>query len=225
MKPNGQRAKNAILLTWILLALEIISLVSSGLQLNMLHTIANGGYVPDEASAANDMREGAIGIIYFIDYTVWLVFFLMWFRRAYYNLHQKINYLERPAGAAVWTWFVPIVCLYRPYQIMKELFTETKKLLSAKGFADKVGYTTDWLGWWWTLWIITAFVANIIFRVTLRGAETIDEFMFMTITQIVSSVLEIPLALLFIKIIKDYSEVEPLLEKPEEALLVPEETV
>ncbi len=70
----------------------------------------------------------------------------MWFRRAYFNLHQKVSYLSHSEGWAAGSWFVPIVNLYRPYQIMKEIYVETKELFTKRGLSEKVGYSTNYLG-------------------------------------------------------------------------------
>ena len=44
-----------------------------------------------------------------------------------------------------------------------------------------------------------------------RSAETIDDLITITIIQIVGFAFEIPWAILTVKVIKDYSEIEPLL--------------
>lgn len=46
IKPNGQRAKVAIILIWIMLVLEVISLISGYLQYNLLQIAVNGGEIP-----------------------------------------------------------------------------------------------------------------------------------------------------------------------------------
>src|SRR5690554_7483141 len=93
LRPNEQRAKNAIILIWIVLALEIVNLISSYMQYDLLQTIANGGLVSDGAAEANDTREQICGIIYFVTYLISGIMFIMRFRRAYFNLHQKVTYL------------------------------------------------------------------------------------------------------------------------------------
>ena len=211
LRPNEQRAKNAIILIWIVLALEIVNLISSYMQYDLLQTVANGGFISDEAAAANDTRESMVGIIYFLAYLISGITFIMWFRRAYFNLHQKVSYLAHSEGWAAGSWFVPIISLYRPYQIMKEIYIETKEFLNKKGLSEQVDYTTNYLGWWWTLFIISAFIGNFIFRFAFKNAETVDDYMLLTIVQMFSNILGIPLAILTVKIIKDYSKVEPLL--------------
>jgi len=212
LRPNGERAKNAILLTWAVFTFEIINLISSYLQYNLLQTVANGGYISDEAANANDLREQIVGGIYFIIYIAFLIMLIMWFRRAYYNLHQRVDTLSFSDGWAAGAWFVPIISLYRPCRIMKELYVETKELFREKGLSEKVNYTTKYLGWWWTLWIISSLLGTFIFRFS-RQAEAIDDYMILTVAQMISNVLGIPLALFTIKVIKDYAKVEPLLNE------------
>ena len=212
LKPNEKRAKNAILFIWIVLALEIVNIISSYLQYELLQVAANGWDISDKADV-NDMREGIVALFYFIASVISAITFIMWFRRAYYNLHQRVNSLAHSEGWAAGCWFVPIVNLYRPYQIMKELYVETKNFFSRKGLSEKINYTTDYVGWWWALWIITNIIGNFVFRFSLRYAETIEDYITMTFGQIIVGVLGIPLALITIKVIKDYAKVEPLLSE------------
>jgi len=211
LRPNEQRAKNAIILIGIVLVLEIVNLISSYMQYDLLQTIANGGFISDDVAEANVTRELMLGIIYIIASLISCITFIMWFRRAYFNLHQKVNYLAHSEGWAAGSWFVPIVCLYRPYQIMKEVYVETKELFTKKGLSEKVDYSTSYLGWWWTLWIISAFAGHFAFRFAFKSADTIDNFITTTVAEMILSALGIPLALITVKIIKDYSKVEPLL--------------
>jgi len=188
------------------------------MQYDLLLAMASGADIPDELANANDIREQIAGIFYLIASIISAITFIMWFRRAYYNLHQKVGTLSLSEGWAAGSWFIPIVCLYRPYQIMKELYIETKELLKRNGFAESVNYTTSYLGWWWGLWIASGIIGNFILRFSLRSAETIDDYIELTIAQMVISVLGIPLALITIKIIKDYSGAEPLLHEIKENL-------
>jgi len=212
LKPNGQRAKNAITLIWIVLALDIVSLISGYFQYDLLQTAANGGKISIETAIANDTREQIIGIIHFIAFVISAVTFIQWFRRAYYNLHLRVNHLSHTEGWAAGSWFVPIVNLYRPYQIMKELYQETKELLTKKGLSINENFTTGYLGWWWTLWIINKIIGQFVFNYSMK-AESIDEWTIITVASIVRNVVGIPLALITVKVIKDYSKVELLLRE------------
>jgi len=210
LRPNEKRAKNAILLIWIVLAMEVISLVSGYFQYDLLKTVANGGFISAEEATSNDTRERIIGIVHMIIYITSAVTFIQWFRRAYYNLHLRASYLLHSEGWSAGCWFVPIICLYRPYQIMKELYQETKFILTKKGLSFENTFTTRSLGWWWTLWITSNILGQFIFRVAMN-AKTVDQFTVSTVASMIGNIIGIPLALITVKVIRDYSNVEPLL--------------
>jgi hypothetical protein len=210
LRPNNQRAKYAIMLIWIVLTIDIMSLISSFFQYNLIQTVVNGGFISTEEANANDTREQIIGVIYMIVYIISAVTFIQWFRRAYFNLHLRANELSQSEGWAAGSWFVPFVNLYRPYQIMKELFYETKSLLMQNGISINDNFTSSSLGLWWTLWVTNNIVGNIVFKHSLK-AESIDELTLSTIGSMIVNVIGIPLAIVTIRIIKDYSRVEPLL--------------
>jgi hypothetical protein len=210
LKQNEQRAKNAIILIWIVLALEMVNLISSCLQYDLLQTIANGGSISDEAAASNDNREQLLGILHVIAIIVSGITFILWFRRAYYNLHQKSSRLSFSEGWAAGSWFVPILCWFRPYQIMKELCVETKNLLSKNGFSEQPNDAEGYLGWWWALWLTTGFIGYFNLQYS-RHAKIVDDYIVITVGQMISNILTIPLAIITVKVIKDYSKVEPLL--------------
>jgi len=95
---------------------------------------------------------------------------------------------------------------------MKELYIETKNILTKNEISFNQDFSTKYLGFWWTLWIINNVLGQFIFRLSLN-ADTIDEFIISTKASMISNIIGIPLALLAVKVIKDYSEVEPLLRE------------
>ncbi|MDZ4665783.1 MAG: DUF4328 domain-containing protein [Bacteroidota bacterium] len=210
LRPNAQRAKTAIILIWVVLGIEIFSLVSGLLQFLLIQDAANGELITEEAASANDMREMTIGIIYIIASVISAITFIQWFRRAYFNLHQKVSELSYTEGWAVGSWFVPIISLYRPFQIMKELFVQTKGLLIKNGLDLYKDFNTRNLGWWWALWIISNFLGQFVFRYS-RNAESIDQLTVVTVASMLENLIGVPLALITIKIIKEYASMEVLL--------------
>ena len=212
LKPNEQQAKAVIITLWTVLALYIASLISAILQYNLFQTIASGGYVSEQVAKANDIRVGIVALFLLISYIVLAITFLMWFRRAYYNLHQKVSSLSHSVGWAVGCWFVPLMNLYRPFQIMKEMYDETQKLINGRELSKRVDYTTTYVGWWWTFWIITGILNGIAWRFE-RNAFTINDFIAVTTFDIVIYATSIILTLFAIKVVRDYSKVEPLLNE------------
>lgn len=212
LKPNEQRAQNAILLIWIALAVNCISLVSSYFQYDLLQTAANGGKISAEYAASNDNREQAIGIIQIIVFVLSAITFIQWFRRAYFNLHLRVNHLSQTEGWAASCWFVPIVNLFRPYQIMKEMFQATHFFLKRNEAHTTEHLSTSSLSLWWTFWIIDRFVGQFVFKYSMK-AETIDELTTSTIAEMVSNGIGIVLAIITINIITEYSKLELVMHK------------
>ena len=215
LKPNGQRAKNAIILIWIMLALDSISLISGYFQYDLLQMVANGNEISIEQANANDSREQIISLLYLIAYIISAITFIQWFRRAYYNLHLRVTNLSYPEGWAAGSWFIPILCLFRPYQIMRELHVETKALLTRKAVVINSNFTTSTLGVWWAFWLVNNAMGQFVFRYAQR-AETIEELTISTLTSMATNIIGVLLALLTIKVIANYAAVEPLLLESDE---------
>jgi len=212
LKPNEQRSQNAILLIWIALAMNCISFISSYFQYDLLQTAANGGEISAEAVTSNDNREQAIGIIQIIVFVVSAITFIQWFRRAYFNLHLRVNHLSHSEGWAAGCWFMPIVNLFRPYQIMKELFQATHFFLKRNEVHTREHFSMPSLSLWWTFWIIDRFFGQFVLKYSLK-ADTIEELTTSTIAQLISNGIGILLAIITINIITDYSKLELVMHK------------
>lgn len=209
LKNNKERAEIAITLIWIVLVLEIVSIISGYFQFELLDTAANGGEITTERAELNDLREQLVAIIYLIVFGTSAVTFIHWFRRAYFNLHLVVNDLSQSEGWAAGSWFVPIISLYRPFKIMQELYEKTKNHL-AQNSVEVEKLTTKYLGTWWTLWLINSVLGRMVSRYSLK-AESIDELTWATLGSMTIDLIGIPLALITIKVIKDYAHVEPIL--------------
>ena len=202
IRPNLKRAKLAELFIWLAMVLDIISILSSYLQYNLLKSLQNNEAVTDQMLNSNDTREQVIGILYLIIFIISAVTFIQWFRRAYYNLNIRTN-CDHSEGWAAGSWFVPIISLFRPSQIMKEMWNKTNSLIKSKS-PDYVKNSTMIIGLWWTLWIISNYIGQYVLK-SAFNAETIETFLNSTIGDMILSIIGIPLAILTVTIIKSYS--------------------
>ncbi len=210
LKNNSKRAKYTIILAWALVVFSFISLISSFFQYMLIQDALSGITITEERANANDIREGIIGIIILILYIPFLTTFIAWFKRAYSNLHKKVIGLSYKESWGILSWFVPILNLYRPYKIMIELYEETKEILltTYSDFEDEL--STEFVGWWWSFWIISNTISQVILRYSKR-AETIYQLKILTVGGIISEIVSIILFLFIIKLVKDYSYAEELL--------------
>lgn len=85
---NSKRAKNLIIVFWILIGLNAIGIISGYLELEILKNLQLGILVDDSTANANDMRQMVIGLLQTGLFIASIVVFLNWFRRSYGNLHR-----------------------------------------------------------------------------------------------------------------------------------------
>lgn len=221
LKPNQQRGKLAVALLWIMLALYAMLAVSSYFEYRLLMSWQEGQRVSMEAASANDARQQLLAIVLVIAYIATAVVFIQWFRRAYYNLHQRVSGLSQSEGWAAGSWFVPFLNLYMPYQIMREMYIETFALLGSKKGEYPDNFTTTFTGWWWAGWIVCMIYGRIEWALA-RSAESLSESIQSALMGTIGCTMMIPLALLAIKVVSDYSVMEQLLADRESAFAVPQ---
>lgn len=217
LKNNENRAKNAISLLWIIFIMYFVLIFSDILQTLMLNDIKSGITVSMEKVQLNDLRQLIVSYLYLAIFIISAITFILWFRRAYYNLHQKVTYLNYSEGWAAGAWFVPVVFLFYPLQIMKELYYETHELLEKNQIQPKAKNNQLIIGFWWALWIIVELLSRYEF-IKMRSATTVDDVLFLTNFSIVSTILALVNTVLIIKLVKDYALLESQLYTiPEES--------
>ncbi|GAB4513932.1 MAG: hypothetical protein Tsb004_21540 [Allomuricauda sp.] len=216
IRPNTNRALWAQYLIWAILGFSLFSLLSSYLQYDLLLKVQEGFYVSEHELTNNDLREGVVGIITIVLYVTSVILFIRWFRRAYYNLNSRGN-TTYDEGWAAGSWFVPIINLFRPYQIMKEIDDENCRLIE-KHSQKPISKSSILIGFWWAAWIIGGILGRYIFKSGLN-AETLEELMASTQADMLGIVFDVPLSLLAIFTIREISKKEDLLFQLEEKSL------
>ena len=109
--------------------------------------------------SAADLADTVLTGIFLTLWLVALVFWCMWVYRTYRNLPALgAQGLRYSPGWAVGYYFIPVLNLFRPFQVMRETWR-----------ASDVRYDggTDWralaapavVGWWWAAWLASLVVA------------------------------------------------------------------
>lgn len=120
------------------------------------------------------ITEGILDLCGSLLIIVTAVFFIMWFRRAYNNLHiAGARFLPYKEGWAAGAWFVPIVNWFYPYRIMNAIWQETPAAVRKVGENYERNEEGN-IGGWWALWLIGNIVSNIQSQIVLRGGASLD---------------------------------------------------
>src|SRR5262249_41598065 len=160
-------------LMWATLVVSVVAAVSGFFEISLLNRIGAGVISETEANA-NDLRQGAIGILQFLITLATAAAFLTWFYRAHKNLPRLgARYLQYSSGWAVGGFFVPILGLVRPFQVMREVWCHSYPPSPESG-ATAEGQppqppTLTLVGWWWGLFLLSSAVGRIASRIALAG--------------------------------------------------------
>ncbi len=142
-------------------------------------------------------------------YIFTIVFFLIWLHRAYNNLYPlKAPNIEYSATWAVGYWFIPILNLFRPYQVVREVWRESDPDFDPElNFLSNTVGSSAYIGAWWAFWIITNIVSNIAGRI-IDAKGTTDETAILCF--VIMSVLGLAAAILVIMVIQDITKRQEL---------------
>jgi len=210
LRPNAQRARTAIIMIWVVMALDAAILISSFLEYQLLSSWQAGAEISEDAAEANDTRQMIIALLRTVAFIVSAVTFIQWFRRAYFNLGKRAANLKESEGMAAGAWFIPIINLFKPYRIMVELHERTVELVAHMLPDPDRARSKDHITVWWVFWVASNILGQVVFRVS-KDASTIDELANSSIISMVDAALSVPLAILAVNVVRRYAALEPLL--------------
>ena len=203
---------------WLLyaqVAITAAALWTGSLERSLLLDMQAGAFESNEAmmaaAEASDRQQAFIGFGQMGVFIASGVLILMWIYRSSYNASIKTGYVEFTPGWSVGWYFIPIMMLWKPFQAMKEIWRNT-----ARQAGDHSDGWQALLGAWWFLWIAGNLVSNAAFRMSLR-ADEVDELIASNLVTIWSDVLSLPLAAVFIMMIRKLTALQKLAFVPEPA--------
>jgi hypothetical protein len=200
LRDNAARAKQAISIFWIMLGVTVINMCLLAWQ----YSLMSGAQADRERvdmsmiDTSDTLRQVAV-IVRLIIIILSAVFFIMWFRRAYYNLHtlpwSNARYAE---GWAAGSWFVPIIGFWWPYQIMIDIWRGTQNAVR-----ERLGepQSAAIVGWWWALYLTSRIYKNFS-AVVLGEANDIDSFITATKVEFFGEIITIPALVITIVMIQ-----------------------
>lgn len=123
----GKRGKWFLAVLCLFGILVVASIISTFAEIRLLQQIARGVAVTENQATANDVRQLAIAILSLMVFVATAVAFLMWEYRASKNLALLgANEQRFSPGWAMGWWFVPIFWVFRPYQVIKEIYLSSR---------------------------------------------------------------------------------------------------
>ena len=213
IRDNRSRAKAAIIGLWVIFGglLVMVLLYTFGFGMRIAF---NNGFQPSRVFVE---RVGLLASLSFILFLITLVIcavtFILWFTRAYRNLHVVLPRSKKkyPFWVASIAWFIPVFNLVAPYQIATDLFDKTQRYLLSEGVMDLRPKYDVTKGSWWAISIASLVVIALSLRYMIRSGD----FVFGFLGHIIGFTIALLAVIFAVKMIRNYREMEKLIQQVE----------
>lgn len=194
---------------WALYAVAFITATSVFLSIQTHQFISNiktGNFLSREimisTADAIYQRQSIIATISLITFILSAILICRWIFLANRNLRTfSTKKIEFTPGWAVGWYFIPIAHLWKPYEVMKEIWNFSINHTEA----ERAHNSPLILKWWWFLWIMVSFLSKIAMRI---GTETTDSLQNTMAIYLISDLCMIPLCFILLSIIKQISKAQ-----------------
>jgi hypothetical protein len=148
-RPGGTLARVTISLLVANVVVLAAAIISTDFQINLLESARQGHSITPAMAHANNLRQEILSMAVLLLMAVTAIFFLIWVHRTSRNLRALgATHTRFSPGWAVGYWFIPIISLWRPYQVMQEIRSYSTPLYEPDKGSSLIGV-------WWGLWIIS----------------------------------------------------------------------
>jgi hypothetical protein len=181
-------------LLWISVAIACIALVDDVVEFVQVQV---GQLTPDQV-ATNDPIQGILGLLQSGLGIVTGITFLKWIYRAYKNIQGfGAEGLRFSPGWAVGYYFIPILSLIRPVQVMSEIWRASD---DPRNWPQRPG---SWLiVSWWTLFLIYTGVTQVSLEIAIQ-ASTNDQWTLAAVLAIAGDLFSIPLSIAALRLVTE----------------------
>ncbi len=159
--------------------------------------VRTGKGTPDQI-VDNDPIQGIVGLLQSGLGIATGITFLKWVYRAYKNIQgfgaEDLRY--SPTWAVAY-YFMPILGLIRPVQVMNEIWRASE---DPKDWRHRPG---SWLiGGWWALFLVYAFTTQISLQLAIQASNN-DQWNFAAIMAILGDLISIPLSMAALRLVTE----------------------
>jgi hypothetical protein len=197
----------ATALLWLLgvaVALAVVAVWSDLMEADLLRRIAGAGGWSDADATANDVRQGVIAGAELLLFIATAIVWLAWFSTAYKNLPALgARNLRFKPGWAIGAWFVPFLNLVRPKAMTDDTWRASDPQAPPVQEQPLKGQpVTVVLHLWWALFLISGVLGQFVGRWALVEDQTIEQLRSLNIMITFSDLLDIPLAILAMVVVR-----------------------
>lgn len=202
------RGARAVAALRVAMALDVAALAGSAVTLLLLGRLAAGETVDEAQLNAIDLFAGLVGIATIVVLVVTAVLFIRWLAQARRNAEALGGRgMEHAPGWVAWGWFIPILNLFRPYEVIAEIWRASEPGPDRRShpLADS---TPPFMRAWWAAWLIGGFLSQLAFRMALGLGEQWDlgDFMAAERVLVIASLASLAAAVLATRLVRELDQ-------------------
>ncbi len=161
-------SSNLLTLIGLIIGLECISLLFNFVEYRYIQRIILYDYDYTSDRLFITLQNSILSVIYGIFRIFTFIYFIRWMYFAHKNLEEKqVYYLNFRSGSAIWSWFVPVLNLILPFQIIREIYETTFSLAGNENTSSSLA------AWWWIVSLISI-IAGFFEPGVIRGINSAD---------------------------------------------------
>jgi hypothetical protein len=169
--------KALVVLLGINFVIFLAAVVSGLIDVNLFTRIQAGEFITDQQLTTSDLRQVIIGLGQLTMLIVTGIIFLVWFHRLYKNMpNLGMGPLRYGTGWAIGAWFVPILNLFRPKQIMNDIWraSDGSFAYSPGSFAGRD--VSLLVNAWWGMLLVSGLLSRVASRASFE-TDTVEELL------------------------------------------------
>ena len=211
IKSTESRAKMSILFIGFVALTDLTLIAGYAWRYILITKKLEGEEVDIDLLSFSDLLIQSFAILHIVLFIVSGIFFIRWLLGIYDNLKAKSIRTRHSRAMVIWSWIIPIINLFYPYQIVSDFDSKLTRLIKQKK-PDHAVQTSSIIGLWWTLWILGYFFDRVVLRLP---TNTLEEFKSDAQVEVVLYSFDILSALIVIKMIQKFIKKERILFKLE----------
>ncbi len=200
---------------WSVIATDAFAVSAAVSYAGYLKSLPPGAVIDELELVPSETAYGLAGLAQLVAMIFSAVVFIRWFHLAHRNL---AGLSEEPAAYssrwAIGAFFVPILNLIRPYQLMREIWALTSREWDRDpSRVIGVARPADPVNLWWGLFLLTSLIGNAVSRLSWRAATAQDTLTATWVT-VFADVFNIGAAFAALAVIRAVTELQrPLLDR------------
>jgi hypothetical protein len=155
-----------------------------------------------EAAGVSDARQQIVSIVHVVVTVASGILILRWVHRANWNAHSMGAPLRFTPGWAVGWFFVPVMNIWRPYQVVKEIWEASFRAIAMQGST-----APGIVGLWWFLWLVYCTLGNVSFRVAMN-AKDVPGLISANVLDLAANLSIVPLCMTFLAMMARVQEMQ-----------------